>query len=329
LKLEKDFGLNVLQRMLDKGFKVHACDELEFTSYNVNLDLVIKLINKYKNINKIAIWSNSEKILYTDSNKNDLVDYVEKKKITFHHIPENVNSIQSKIYLFKKEGNHIFAAIGSPNFTIHSNQNIEFLLYIYDTEIVNLIAEDIPNTYQSLNLFPETKIPVQLFSVESKTAIIDPKFLSGLWKHQIATLEWLSSRKSSIVNIPPGTGKTNIALRYMQYLFDNNKNITSIVLVPTKTLIDQWMDRLSSVSISNLEWGTSLNNLGSYFACPNHRVLITLYSRFFEQYNNFYNKLRILRLDVLLILDECHNSYGHLDALQNFGKLLDATGCEL
>ena len=329
MKIEKDFGLNVLQRMLGKGFEEYGCDELEFMSYNVNLDLVIKLLNKYKNLKKITIWSNSDKILFSNNNRNELVDKVEKERIFFHHIPENANSIHGKIYFFKKEGTPIFTAIGSPNFTGHSNQNVEFLLYIYDIETINLIAEDIPKIFQSLNLFPESRIPVQLFSVDSKGTIIDPKFLSGLWKHQIATLEWLASRKSSIVNIPPGTGKTNIALRYMQYLFETNENITSIVLVPTKTLIDQWRNRLDGISISNLEWGTSLTNLGSYFASPNHRVLITLYSRFFDQYVEFLNKCRIMKPNVLLILDECHNSYGHLDTLQNFRKLLEAKGSDL
>ena len=59
LDVEYDLGLNVLQRMLSKGFEEYKCDEFECIAYNINLDFVLRLFEKYSVLDKISIWSNS------------------------------------------------------------------------------------------------------------------------------------------------------------------------------------------------------------------------------------------------------------------------------
>jgi len=102
--------------------------------------------------------------------------------------------------------------------------------------------------------------------------------------------------------------------------------MSAVVLVPTTTLVRQWISRLKKINIAAFEWGTSVSSLGSYFANPNHKVLVTLYERFFEQYHDFLKNIKIMKPNLLLVLDECHNSYGHINDLQNFSRDLQTNG---
>jgi len=326
MEFEYDLGLNVLQRMLSKGLLSLLCDELECMSYNVNLDLVLRFFDKYPNLKKVSIWSNTEKTTYSQRNLNKLTNLIEEKRIIFYHVPENINSIHAKIYVFKKDSHIKFLAIGSPNLSDHSNQNFESIIYIQDETDSKSIWNEIPKIFRDLNIFPNNSPPIQLHSSGFDENEMNLKFLEGLWEHQKAALNWLATKRFSIVNIPPGTGKTEIAFRYLQYLFEEDQELTSIVLVPTLTLIDQWKERLERVSISNSEMGTTLGELSAYFADPGHHVLVTLYSRFFDKYRDYQKKAKILKPNVLLILDECHNTYGHLNDLLNFRELIESFG---
>jgi superfamily II DNA or RNA helicase len=329
LSEDHELGLNVLQRMISKGLGSFGCDELECMAYNVSLDLVLRLFEEYPLLKKISIWSNTERITYSPKNRAAILSMIDSKRIDFFHVPENVNAIHGKLYSFKKNGSIQFLAVGSPNFSEHSNQNFESLIYVHDSAKCKTIWEEIPRIYTDLNLLPEKTIPVQIEQAATPETKMDHQFFDGLWKHQIEVLSWLASRRFSIVNIPPGTGKTEIAFTYLRYLFEKDKDLTVIVLVPTTTLICQWTDRLKRVGIANLEWGTDPNNLGNYFADPSHKVLVTLYSRFFDQYVDYQKKAKILKPNLLLILDECHDSYGHLDDLLKFRDMMESFGGQI
>lgn len=326
MDLEYDLGLNVLERMLSKGFDKYSCNELECMAYNINLDFVLRLFEKYPMLEKVSIWSNSERITFSSKNRARILELTESERINFFHLSENVNAIHAKLYRFKENDSVRFLAVGSPNFSEHSNQNFESLVYIYDMAACDEIWNKIPKLYSELSFHPEETIPIQLYSTEALEKKMDPKFFEGLWKHQSEILSWLANKRFSIVNTPPGTGKTEIAFRYLQYLFETDKNLTVIVLVPTITLIDQWRNRLSKVGISNFEWGTNLSDLGGYFADPGHKVLVTLYSRFFDQYKEYQKKAKILKPNLLLILDECQHSYGHLQELSEFRTMIESFG---
>lgn len=326
MALEYDLGLNVLQRMLSKGFDKYGCNELDCMAYNISLDFVLRLFDKYSILEKVSIWSNSERISFSPKNKARILELIENKRIKFFHLPENINAIHAKMYCFRKNNSVQFIAVGSPNFSEHSNQNFETLVYIHDIEACDEIWNMIPKLYSELSLRPEETPPIQLYQTQVLETKIDPKFFEGLWTHQIEVLSWLANKQFSIVNTPPGTGKTDIAFRYLQYLFEADKNMTTIVLVPTITLVEQWKTRLSNVGISNFEWGTDLSDLEGYFADPEQKVLVTLYSRFFDQYKEYQKKAKILKPNLLLILDECQSSYGHLEELSEFRTMIESYG---
>jgi superfamily II DNA or RNA helicase len=305
--------------MFAKAFDVLQCDEMECMAFNVNLDLVVRLFNKFPSLLKVILWSNTEKITYSATNRTVVLNLIDKGKIKFYHVSENKTIVHGKVYNFKKRGDTQFTAIGSPNLSEGSNQNFEVLVYIYDKVASQQIWDKIPKIYENLEYVPNMNPPVELYQPQIPAVQFDIKLLEGLWAHQKAILSWLASNKRfSIVNIPPGTGKTEIAFAYLRYLFEINNSLTAIVLVPTTTLLQQWIDRLSTVKVQALEWGTSVIALGSYFANPNQKVLVTLYERFFEQYPAYLRNIRVMKPDLFLVLDECHNSYGHIEDLWNF-----------
>ena len=177
-----------------------------------------------------------------------------------------------------------------------------------------------------LNLTPKEEIPLKPPGYQNVDLQINNNLLLNLWKHQIEIVTWLQNKQSSIVNIPPGTGKTKIAFTYLRHLLSKDSDITCVILVPTKTLLTQWITLLKLAEIPSMEWGTNLNNLGSYFADPGHKALVTLYGRFFEQYHEYCKRIKILKPNLLLVLDECHNCYGHIDDLSEFENSLHSFG---
>jgi hypothetical protein len=196
VELEHDLGLNVLQRMLFRAFERDGCDELECMAYNVSLDLVLRLFKKYPALKKVSVWSNTERITYSPKNSPEILELIESKRISFFHISENVNAIHSKLYIFRKDNLIQFLAVGSPNFSEHSNQNFESLVYINDRSKCDALWGEIPRLYKELNLSPDNVIPVQTHQVPVPETKMDPKFLEGLWKHQSEILSWLASFRS-------------------------------------------------------------------------------------------------------------------------------------
>jgi hypothetical protein len=245
--------------MLTKGFVGEKCDELECMAYNVSLDLVLRLFKEFPSLKSISIWSNAEKITYSTEHYKELENLMKLKKLAFFTIPENLTLIHGKLYLFKKEGQIKFLAVGSPNLSEYSNLNFESLFYL--TSNCEAIWNDIPRIYADLSLIPKTDLPIKRSPIKTSDSKIDPKLLSSLWKHQTEVLIWLEDKTSSIVNIPPGTGKTKIAFTYLRYLFGKDADLTSVVIVPTITLLNQWRKLLDEANIPNLEWGTDLNDL--------------------------------------------------------------------
>jgi len=326
MELAHDLGFNVIKRMVLRALESDECDELECMAYNVSLDFILKLFRKYSSLKKVSIWSNTNRITFSEENRSEILDFVEKKKINFFHISENLTPIHGKLYAFKKNKSIQFLAVGSPNLTENSNHNFESLIYVEDRSLCEEILSEIPQLYTDLNFSPETTIPIQLDKIPAPEITMDPKFLDGLWKHQSEIVMWLANKRLSIVNIPPGTGKTKIAFTYLRYMFERDLDLTAIVLVPTTTLVTQWQKRLTNAGISNLEWGTDLSGLGSYFADPGLKVLVTLYSRFFKQYREYQKRAKIIKPNLLLVLDECHNSYGHIEDLLEFKNIMESFG---
>ena len=104
-------GLNVLNKLMHYGLDEHKCDEIECISYNVNLDYLVNLVDKYSQLNKIKIYGNSEKCYCDKNNLEFITNLFNDGSIEFFHITENSYIIHSKIFRFLKNNEVQFCAI--------------------------------------------------------------------------------------------------------------------------------------------------------------------------------------------------------------------------
>lgn len=167
---EYDYGFNVINNMLSRGLDESRCDEICCISYNVNLDFVFRILEKYPEL-KISIYSNSEKITLRKPNLSILQSYVSDGRLRFLHVSENVNVIHAKMYFFKKDEEFLFLAIGSPNFTQNSNQNNECLFYITDSDLCNDVWRDVQKNHELMNIEFQDKIPNNVLRTDTTSEI--------------------------------------------------------------------------------------------------------------------------------------------------------------
>jgi superfamily II DNA or RNA helicase len=314
-----NFGINILDDLIEWVINYKKIDSIDCMAFNVNLDYVLYLFKKYPRLEKFHIYSNTENITYSEKSWEEVNKLIKANKIQFCHIEADKSIVHAKVYRFLKEGKVVFGAIGSPNFTRHSNQNFEFLYYLDDPEHIDEIWSDMKKSFHDFNIACKREVPDQILAGSEVTSEVDEKFLNGLWLHQKGILKWLSKREKAIINIPPGCGKTKIALTYLKFLYEKYPDLTTIVLVPTKTLISQWLLQLKENEIQSFEGEVHWDNLSHYFGNPDKRAMVTLYNpRFFSEYNDLLLHLEITQPKLAIISDECHNLYGNIDKYQKF-----------
>ena len=307
-----DFGINTLSELIYYAMNVKSIDSIDCMAYNVNLDFVLSLFKKYPQLKHFKIYSNSEKIVCSNDKLGEINELIINSHLEFCHIKEEKTIIHAKIYRFMKEEVCVFGAIGSPNFTRHSNQNFEIIFYIEDKKLVEELWSSVRESFEKYNIKCITQIPDQIVQDSSTLSNVDEDLLEELWKHQQRILNWMATRNKMIINIPPGCGKTRIGITYFRHFFRKNKDATGIVLVPTKTLISQWIDQLNEFGIHCVEGTPNLDNLHDYFGQPEGRIIVTLYSRFFDNYQQLFSNLEIITPELIIVCDECHNLYSRL-----------------
>lgn len=319
-------GLNTLQNVFKEGLEINKCDEVIVSAFNVNLNYVLTLFRKYPDLKKFKIYANDEYIKYSSINTEEILSYFKEGKIELNHISANKYIIHSKAYSFFKNNECKLMAIGSPNLTRKSNQNIESAVIFSNIEN----DEDILKIWEKLEeLSEELKIKEAeprafIFSNQQETfENINEDLLTNLWEHQKLIVKWLTQRPRSIVNIPPGVGKTKIGLTYLEYLKMNNEFISTIILVPTKTLLEQWASILNNKGFRVLIGESRRESLNQYLARPEGTILLTLYRRFFSYYEIIANKLKNLSTQLFLMADECHNIYSKFMDLQSFTEYFE------
>ena len=309
------FGLNVLNDILKIALEDYQLDSIDCLSFNVNLDYVSQLFSKYPNLKTVQIYSNTENITLSDTHWDKINKLISDEKIIFHHLTSDKFMLHSKIYVFKKNKKIVFIAVGSPNFSFHSNQSFEFLYTIFDHQEIDEIWSKIKLSFQTFKIPFSDDTPEQVITGIKQDDSIEDRFLENLWLHQKAIIKWMVRRNKMVINVPPGCGKTKIAITYMKYLCSKFKDISILVLVPTRTLISQWISRLNDNGFQSFEaknWHDK--KLEHFFGDPYKKAIVTLYSpRFLNNYNNYLLQMGVIKPKLLIISDECHNLYGNID----------------
>jgi superfamily II DNA or RNA helicase len=315
-------GLNLLSDLFTLAFEKLQCNELQCFSFNVNLDDAIGLLHKFPHIKKLTFYANTQNFIFAPKNSAEIFRLIEENKITVFHNSREELCFHAKLYLFKRDCEPIIGVNTSSNFSHYSNQNFESMTIFDDIEEINEMWGKIPELLTSYQIFFSNEPPYSGNSI-SYNVKIQEDLLHGLWEHQKAILGWLVQRNKAIINIPPGCGKTRIAITYIRHLINENNKTTIVVLVPTKTLIIQWIRILEKEGIVAQELSNQMEGLSQYFGKPFGKVIVTLYSRFFEIYELYIRKIRLLRPDLLTVLDECHNIYCGIDSFSEYIQLCE------
>jgi len=130
---------------------------------------------------------------------------------------------------------------------------------------------------------------------------------------QEKAVEKLLKNKKGIFKFATGSGKTKAAILFM-LLIEKKENRFFVILVPDKSLNNQWNSELSEYYPNivqcfsdNEEWKNELKDSVEFFLANKQKseVVIVTQNTFISK--NFQQTLSKLNNDFIIIADECHN----------------------
>lgn len=139
---------------------------------------------------------------------------------------------------------------------------------------------------------------------------------SGPRKYQIEAYEkWVRNNRKGIFAMATGTGKTITSLNCLLEIFKKSGSYKALILVPTKSLVEQWEteclkfnfnENIIKVS-SSYNWQSELARIETIKLLNKSLsyIIIATYASFLT--DRFQINLNELPNDTLLIADECHN----------------------
>lgn len=146
-----------------------------------------------------------------------------------------------------------------------------------------------------------------------------------LFDYQVeAFIKWKENNFHGLFEMATGTGKTITALNCALRMFDTEKRLFLIILVPTLDLSTQWEGELNSFGFTNLlianstnsDWYTlALQQVNQFNKIPSNVIIITTYSSFLT--DKFQSILGKIPPKTILIADEAHN-FGAERMINNF-----------
>ncbi len=119
--------------------------------------------------------------------------------------------------------------------------------------------------------------------------------------------KWKLNNYKGILNVVTGAGKTFVAIKAIEILFEKDNNLKTIIIVPTIALLSQWMEMIKQVlTIDENLIGRS----GSKFSdkLKDKKIMIYVANSALKFLNN-HIKEDTSNPKLLLIADECHR-YG-------------------
>lgn len=268
-----------------------------------------------KDNNKVAFTGSanfSERAL--EYNLENLVAFTswenEKESETVNEFDKYFNNIW-----FKKEKSLIYIPVDKIKIVIRENfpvNNIEELL----TEEKTIIEDNSRKTSISF----KKKINIlrkKIYAISEETKK-EPHLPSNikLRDYQLAAYDkWYKKKYQGLFEMATGTGKTIIALNCALRIFQKEKKLNALILVPTIPLLLQWEKELESCNFENiiLAYGNNkdwyeqcLRNINKTRLFNNHSFcILSTYKTFVKK--NFNNIVKKFGEDTLLIADEVHN----------------------
>lgn len=213
MKVGIEIGFNVLNKIIKKGLNDLQCDKFVATFFNTNFHYLLSIFDKFPFMQKFIIYFNDEYFNLNPDDRNKLQELVDEGKLELYHVSRNKLIIHAKVYGFYKNDQCLLVAIGSSNLTHLSNHNIEcasLLTEIEENHPVLEIWAELEEFCEEFTEIDRNPLMTIFQPTQQLPENFDETLLEGLWEHQKLIVSWLVRRERSIVNIPPGTGKTKI-----------------------------------------------------------------------------------------------------------------------
>lgn len=129
---------------------------------------------------------------------------------------------------------------------------------------------------------------------------------------ELAANKWIENKKG-IIAFATGTGKTKTAILCIRKLIDKEKAKIFIIVVPDKTLVEQWSSELSSYNFTvikcyseNGSWQTQLKDEIDYFSIDKSNSLFVVTTTATFRNGKFNRQIKKLNDNYVFISDECH-----------------------
>lgn len=286
-------------------------------------------------LEKINEWLNSDSILNASSKlfvqliKNNILEV----KISR---PNTSGIFHEKIGIFSDYDDNMIAIIGSNNETknatsinyesfntfcswkpgqdVYVIEHYNDFIKLWNNEYVNSSVIDINEAIREgiLKINNTTESIDELIDMIENNEVTSRKLGFEPYVHQkVAFNKWFENRQG-ILKLATGAGKTKTAIMIIEKLKELYEKQLTIIVVPDKTLVNQWKDELSKYffniipCFSDYNWEDELTNFSFNFQdySKRHQAIITTNDTFFG--DKFQRILERFNDDYLLIVDECH-----------------------
>lgn len=127
---------------------------------------------------------------------------------------------------------------------------------------------------------------------------------------------WCENNNRGIFEMATGTGKTFTSLNCMDYIFENNPSVLSVVACPYAHLAEQWGEDIKNYfdipcydiySSSNSNWKKDLTSLIFKLNCEiiDKAIILTTHTTYSMDF--FITQISELDIPLLLVVDEMHH----------------------
>lgn len=121
--------------------------------------------------------------------------------------------------------------------------------------------------------------------------------------------KWLQSGKRGMIEAVTGSGKTHVGMEALAELYTNDKTLSTLIIVPTIPLLEQWYDKLKE-RFPDERVGRIGGGYREVYKIPPLAYVMTIHSalrNIKELFRHCWDSTLQHRYKCFLIADECHH----------------------
>jgi superfamily II DNA or RNA helicase len=223
-----------------------------------------------------------------------------------------VRNNYESFHVFKSwvEGQNEYCAQNEKDFDLYWNKQDDALKILSINEALSKGVFRKFQTDKTLDeLFDDLELPKVINETPSTYKFLPFK----PYEYQKSAVEKWFETKQGIFKFATGSGKTKTAIYLMNELKIRRSKNMFIIVVPDKTLVNQWADELTELHYEVVKcfsdenkWKTKFRDRVDIFSTgmETHNYVVVSIDTFYSK--DFIKILSLLKEDYLLVVDECH-----------------------